>query len=791
MARMARVNRDVFDEFFASDAGPATDGETAERGPSFASSPGMIRWPQFTLALVLIVPVAACGTKIDHVKRGQEFASQKKFKEAVIEYRAALEQDDRNGIVRLALGDVYAAAGEGPNAFHEYVRASDLLPTNIDAQLKAGSVLLMAKQYKEAAARADRALRVEPRNANALTLVGNALIGLGNIVGAERRLNDAIDADPESALAYSSLGALKLAQGDTVQAEALFQTAVSSNPKSVVARIALAQFFDSQRRSAEAEATLKDAATLDPHDLRVNAQLSQLYVRTGRETDAEDAVKALAGGLNTIDSQFMLADYYLRTNRAVRAVPLLEKLAGNADTAASAQVRLAAISYTQGRAPEAEKKVTEVLRQHPKHRDALLLKARMLLKAKNYDAALPVLKAAADADQAHAVEPIMLQANVYLSRGQLGEARDIYKEALRLAPQSTEAQLALSKLYAATGENKDAMDLALSAVRQDPFNPDAHLNLEQRMFAQGDLEGATRQIRLLQDKFGPSAPVQIEAAALYAARKDFKSARAALERALAISPDSLNALEGLVALDLAGQDRAAARARVEARLKQAPREGQTWFLAAQLYGVVGELARQEEALKKTIELTPSNFRAYTMLGRLYGFQGRIADARRQFEAWSAREPRSVAAKTMVGLLLEQERNLPAAQKVYEETIEIDPRAAVAANNLAWMYAERGDRGDDARRLAELAVAQAPEIADFTDTLGWVYYKADLTSSAVPQFEKAVQRDPDNPLYHYHLGLARLKQHDDVEARDALKKALALNPSFPGAADARTALSSLD
>src|SRR5207253_8604979 len=113
---------------------------------------------------------------------------------------------------------------------------------------------------------------------------------------------------------------------------------------------------------------------------------------------------------------------------------------GDTETYGSAKVRLAALAFTQGRTSDADKTLREVLERQPKNRDALLLKAHMLLRAKNYDAALLILNAAADADPARAAEPTMLKANVYLSRGQLQEARDAYKEALRLAPQSAAVQ---------------------------------------------------------------------------------------------------------------------------------------------------------------------------------------------------------------------------------------------------------------------------------------------------------------------------------------------------------------
>ena len=58
-------------------------------------------------------------------------------------------------------------------------------------------------------------------------------------------------------------------------------------------------------------------------------------------------------------------------------------------------------------------------------------------------------------DPVHAAEPTMLQANVYLSHGQLAQALAAFKEVLRLSPRSTAALLGLSKLYAVTGQTKE------------------------------------------------------------------------------------------------------------------------------------------------------------------------------------------------------------------------------------------------------------------------------------------------------------------------------------------------
>jgi tetratricopeptide (TPR) repeat protein len=127
---------------------------------------------------------------------------------------------------------------------------------------------------------------------------------------------------------------------------------------------------------------------------------------------------------------------------------------------------------------------------------------------------------------------------------------------------------------------------------------------------------------------------------------------------------------------------------------------------------------------------------------------------------------------------------------FEKILSIDPRAAVAANNLAYMDAEAGTNLDVALNRAQTAKAALPEDADVNDTLGWIYVKRGLPALAITPLEQAIQKDPKNPLYHYHLGMAYVGSGDRDRARPALQKALELSADFENAADARQALAAL-
>jgi Tfp pilus assembly protein PilF len=112
---------------------------------------------------------------------------------------------------------------------------------------------------------------------------------------------------------------------------------------------------------------------------------------------------------------------------------------------------------------------------------------------------------------------------------------------------------------------------------------------------------------------------------------------------------------------------------------------------------------------------------------------------------------------------------------------------VAANNLAFLYAEEGGNLDVALQLAQTAKQHLPNSAEVDDTLGWVYYKKGLPALAMPAFERAAQAAPKRANYQYHLGLAHAGMGQKAQAKVAFDAALKINPALPGAAEALESL----
>jgi tetratricopeptide (TPR) repeat protein len=752
------------------------------------------------VCLILLASVlsTSCAKNPEVAKRaylesGDGYFAQKKYHEAIVQYRNAVQQDARFGEARYKLAEAYVRVNDPAGAYREYIRAADLMPTNLEGQLKAGQMLLLGRQFEDAKSRADRVLAQDPKNLQGQILRGAALAGLKDFDSAIAQVEEAIELDPEKSGTYDNLGALQLAKGDSDAAENEFKKAVQIDGESAPARLALAAFYLLTRRPAEAEGALQQTLRLDAANPIANRALAILYLGTNRAADAEPYLKTFADVAKTAAARLALADYYTLMNRASEAVPILNAVGTeDSQTFAGAQSRLAAIEYGWKQTKEAHKRLSDLLARQPKHSPALLLKARFLLAERQLDGALEQAKAATDADPT-SVQAQFFLGKVFAATSQFSDAAKAFGDVLKLNPRAVAAQTELSRVQLADRNIDASIESARQVLQGQPDNADARLLLARGLVARGELRSAEFELKALLAKYPnvPSVLSQIGVVSL--AKGDHVVARRFFERALALDGGSLEALSGLVRLDVAAKKATEARTRVEAQLIQRPRDVNLLLLAAATFVAADDPGRAELALRRAIDIAPGHLEAHAVLGQLLMSEEKLEQAKTEFDAVAKRRPRSndaFAAQTMVAIILQAQNRPNEAQAEYERLLAASPRAVVAANNLAWLYAERGGNLDVALGLAQTAAQEAPEQPAVNDTLGWIYYKKDLPARAIAAFERSVANDSTNPVYHYHLGLAYSKNGDHIRAKQSLARALVLKPDFDGSSDARKLIASI-
>jgi Tfp pilus assembly protein PilF len=194
---------------------------------------------------------------------------------------------------------------------------------------------------------------------------------------------------------------------------------------------------------------------------------------------------------------------------------------------------------------------------------------------------------------------------------------------------------------------------------------------------------------------------------------------------------------------------------------------------------------------KAIELNPRLGEVYVRLAGIYQASGKTEQAIGRLNDALALNPRSQPLLVLTAVLYDQQGKKTLARERYEKALEINPDLAAASNNLAYLLAEQGVELDRAVQLAEKAREAAPEDPNIADTLGWILYKKGVYPRALDLLKESVAKLEDNAEVHFHLGMVQYKLSDKLAARESLNRALQLNPSFPGADEAKKVLAELN
>jgi tetratricopeptide (TPR) repeat protein len=258
-------------------------------------------------------------------------------------------------------------------------------------------------------------------------------------------------------------------------------------------------------------------------------------------------------------------------------------------------------------------------------------------------------------------------------------------------------------------------------------------------------------------------------------------ARKYLEKALVEQPHHPDILANLLTIDSSEGRTEESAKRIKAALAEEPGNANLQQLAGRLYVIENKNDEAEAAFKKAIDLDPNLMTSYRLLAQFYARTGRTGETIGTYEKALQVKEDQPQIHHFLGVLYEFGGERDRAVQHYEAAIRYEPNLGEAKNNLAYLFAEKGENLDRALDLAQEAKALMPDDPNTADTLGWVLYRRGVPSAAIGYLKEAAAGtrpgDSNLGLIRYHLALAYEASGDKTNAKEAAEQALADHQNF--------------
>ena len=181
-------------------------------------------------------------------------------------------------------------------------------------------------------------------------------------------------------------------------------------------------------------------------------------------------------------------------------------------------------------------------------------------------------------------------------------------------------------------------------------------------------------------------------------------------------------------------------------------------------------------LERAIKIEPEYITPHNHLANILARNDDKSKTLEQYKIVEKLNPDYFPALMAIGSILDLEGDYDKAETYYRRVLEHSPGHLYAANNLAFILAEKKGGVEEGFRLATIARNAKPGDPDVLDTMGWLYFKKGIYLSARSELEESLKLNPKSALanFHYAMTLYQMKEYE--EARQFFEKALKIQKS---------------
>jgi tetratricopeptide (TPR) repeat protein len=782
------------------------------------------------LLITSILVVAGCGSSEErqakYLSKAQTYFDQENYEKVRVELKNVLQINPKNADALYLYALIEEKKQDWSKMYGNLLAVLEESPDHAGAHLKIGKIFLFSKDTVKATEKAELVLAKDPQNTDGLALKASALlmqnkkqeaivlleqvltIDSGHmdaallmirLLGSEKKMAEAMQVLDNALAAHPNVIRLLLlkinilmAEGKKSDAEKLYLSLVDRFPENKNLYFNLAKFYASEKKIDQGEQILKKLIeALPEEDQPKLGYLDYLFSQRGPEKAEQELSRIIKENPDNFTFRFARLKFHKDDHKAIKEI--LEQIVADDKLGVSgtdARNRLAVLAMSKGKTKEALGLVEEVIELDARNIKALQLRAGLLIKEENYDAAVAdvrtILRDDPDSEKA-----LMLLAIAQLRNGNTELAQESLEKVLLVNPKNLLASKDLARML--VKKNNMAGALRLLEKTHGFFKDDTEVSI---MLI--DLYGKSQEwqkaevvAKHLAQNSEKSEVGFYKLSQLYLGQNKPEEAIDELKKVLAIKPLAIDALSSLVNSYIILGKAEEAGTYLDNKLANNKDNLALLTLRGELYRQQNQLGKAEQSFKRVIELKPKFAPGYQKLAGIYLLQKSVDKAVETYNKGLEETPKNVALLMKLATLTTVVKKNSEAIDAYKRILAITPDNVMAANNFAaLLVSENQDEKNLKQALKLVSKLKDSKHAAFLDTYGWVNFLNDNVDEAENALQEAVGKEGSIPEMHYHMAMVYLNKGKDTKAKKHLEQAVEVKQDYNGLDKAKQALEKL-
>ena len=567
---------------------------------------------------------------------------------------------------------------------------------------------------------------------------------------------------------YILAGDLLSIQGKYRDAEEQYRTLLSIEPENPRGLIRLAYCLISQDKDKESYEVYKKLENIESLEPGMLASLGRYwFIRGDREKAQEFLEKAVKNAADDVEMRVRLARFFMECGNYEKAASIFSEIFTGDPENSFARKMLIELRLLSGDLAGAKKILDAVPERDSMTLEYELLFGKYYLLTYNFPQAVSYFQQAIE-EEPDLVLGHYLLGLTYLAMGHGNLGKSSLVKALALDKSFTNAELALAD-YFYKHDNYDIADkYALRVIEKEPGNVRAFMILGAASYMRGDLKRSAGMFRIGSRLDPESLIPACWSAQIYKKAGDYVNALTLYRQLTEQCRECMDVAYDYAML-LADRDRdTEALSWLRQLAEDMPDNPWPLCIMGELHMRKGRIDAAESAFNDALSLKPGLRFAYDRLMKIMKSKGDEAGLQKIFDNAVSAGATYPELYISLASLYHDKGQVHEAVKLLEKAREEMPGNPYIANNLA-CYLEESPDSDIARAfdLALEANEQLPDNPAVMDTLAWIYYRKGLYTQAHWLLEACLEKDKENALVHYHLGMVYAAEKRFRQAREHL------------------------